>query len=87
MGDDEIFHLAINGASSNISVQDLEDDKITLFIKGNLMKDCDSIEQTIEIYNFCKGENNCPQVNAKANPRKRANGGVTHVENACKPGI
>ena len=29
----------------------------------------------------------CPQVNAKANPRKRANGGVTHVESACKPGI
>ena len=60
MGDDEIFHLAINGASSNISAQDLEDDKITLFIKGNLMKGCDSIEQTIEIYNFCKGENKHP---------------------------
>lgn len=60
MRDDEVFHVAINGASTNISAQDLEDDKVTLFIKGNLMNGCDSIEQTIEIYNFCKGENKHP---------------------------
>ncbi|WP_416326244.1 hypothetical protein [[Eubacterium] hominis] len=56
----EVFHISEGGASSDVSMNSIDDGTLSIFFEGTWEQHCDAIYMDITITNFCEGENLYP---------------------------